>query len=141
MIHDEKGFTLLEVLISIVLLSVIFLSIMNFFPQMGLINQENENKTKAINTAQAVLVEWEHNDDVTTKLKNNINSSAIPGYYKSDSNYYYYKTVKDNFNVIIKIKMDSDLVSAPIKTRLIKIQVLNKRNNVVGETFGYIIVK
>jgi prepilin-type N-terminal cleavage/methylation domain-containing protein len=141
MIHDEKGFTLLEVLISIVLLSVIFLSIMNFFPQMGLINQENENKTKAINTAQAVLVEWEHNDDVTTKLKNNINSTAIPGYYKSDSNYYYYKTVKDNFNVIIKIKMDSDLVSAPIKTRLIKIQVLNKRNNVVGETFGYIIVK
>lgn len=136
--RNEKGVTLIEVLISIVLLSIIFLSFMRFFPQMGFMNNENIDKTQAINTAKEILIEWQNSPNVTDNLKKGT-VSVIPGYYKTDSTFYYFKTVKGNYDVNIKIKINSDLVSTPIKTRLIQIELLNKRKNIISETNGYII--
>jgi prepilin-type N-terminal cleavage/methylation domain-containing protein len=137
--RNEKGLTLLEVLISIVILSIILLSTMSLFPQMGFINKENVDKTKAINNAKDLLIEWENSYSVKNYLKNN-KITSLPGYYKTDSNFYYCKSTTGNFDVFIKIKTKTDLVSTPIETRLINIQLLNKRNNVVGETYGYILL-
>jgi prepilin-type N-terminal cleavage/methylation domain-containing protein len=138
--RDQNGFTLLEVLISIVILSIIFLSIINFFPQMSFFNKENENKTQALNNAKDLLIEWENSTDVISNLKNKT-ATSLPGYDRSDSTYYYFKTTKGSFNANIKIKIKSDLSSTPIETRFIDVQLLNNRNNVLGETFGYIILK
>ena len=106
MIRDEKGLTLLEVLISIVILSFIFLSIMNFFPQMGFINKVNEDKAKTVNYANELLIEWKNSDSVKDCIKNK-NGTSLAGYYNTDSNYYYYKTTKGGFNAIIKIRKNT----------------------------------
>ncbi|PEQ96788.1 hypothetical protein CN481_01210 [Bacillus sp. AFS006103] len=140
MIRDEKGLTLLEVLISIVILSFIFLSIMSFFPQMGFINKVNEDKSKAVNYANEMLIEWKNSESVKDCIKNN-NGTSLSSYYKTDSNYYYYKTTKGGFNAIIKIRKNTDLISTPVTTRLIDIQLFNNRNNMVAETYGYIILR
>ena len=140
MIRDEKGLTLLEVLISIVILSVIFLSIMSFFPQMGFINKVNEDKAKAVNYANELLIEWKNSESVKDCIKNN-NGTSLSSYYNTDSNYYYYKTSKGGFNAIIKIRKNTDLISTPVTTRLIDIQLFNNRNNMVAETYGYIILR
>ncbi|MEH7129906.1 prepilin-type N-terminal cleavage/methylation domain-containing protein [Neobacillus drentensis] len=140
MIRDEKGVTLLEVLIAIVILSFIFLSIMNFFPQMGLINKANEDKAKAVNYANELLIEWKNSESVKDCIKNK-NGTSLSGYYNTDSNYYYYKTSKGGFNAIIKIRKNTDLISTPVTTRLIDIQLFNNRNNMVAETYGYIILR
>jgi prepilin-type N-terminal cleavage/methylation domain-containing protein len=139
MIRDEKGLTLIEVLISIVILTLIFLSIMNFFPQMSFINKENEDKSKAVNYANELLIEWKTSVNVKDCVKNN-NCTSLPSYYNTDLNYYYYKTTKGGFDATIKIKKSTDLVSTPVSTRLIDIQLFNKRKNMVAETFGYILL-
>jgi prepilin-type N-terminal cleavage/methylation domain-containing protein len=137
--EKEKGVTLIEVLISIVILSIIFLSFMRFFPQMGFMNNENADKTQAINTSKEVLIEWQNSEDLKNFLKNPT-GTVLPGYVKTEAGYYYFKTVKSNYNVNIKIKISSDLVSTPNKTFLIQVELLNKRNNIIGETYGYIIL-
>lgn len=136
--QNEKGVTLIEVLLSIVILSVIFLSIMRFFPQMGFMNKENEDKTQAINTANEILIEWQESEDVKINLKNRT-MNVLPGYITPDSTNYKFKTKKGNFDVNIKIQINSDLISTPIKTHLIQIELLNKRGNIVSKTYGYII--
>ncbi|MDR6122187.1 prepilin-type N-terminal cleavage/methylation domain-containing protein [Bacillus sp. SLBN-46] len=137
--EKEKGVTLIEVLISIVILSIIFLSFMRFFPQMGFMNNENADKTQAINTAKEILIEWQESEDLKNFLKNPT-GTFLQEYVKTEAGYYYFKTVESNYNVYIKIKISSDLVSTPNKTFLIQVELLNKRNNIISETYGYIIL-
>ena len=53
LVENEKGLTLIEVLASIVILSIILVSIMNFFPQMGLMNKTNARKISSNQYSQA----------------------------------------------------------------------------------------
>jgi prepilin-type N-terminal cleavage/methylation domain-containing protein len=133
---SEKGLTLVEILLSIVILSIIFLSIIKFFPQMGFMNKENENKTIAINSAKDILNQWQNSADVINFLKSPT-TVVLSGFDHADSNYYYFKTHQGDFDVNIKIKINSDLRSLPIKTHLIDIQL--KNGNVISETYGYIV--
>ncbi|CAH2716273.1 hypothetical protein BACCIP111895_03457 [Neobacillus rhizosphaerae] len=73
--QNEKGVTLLEVLISIVILSIIFLSVMRFFPQMGFMNNQNAEKTQAINTAKEILIDWQNSPHAKAFLVDPTNES------------------------------------------------------------------
>lgn len=134
--NSEKGLTLIEILVSIVILSIIFLSITSFFPQMGLLNKANEDKTITINKAKDILNQWQNRQDVTNFLRNPT-TITLPEYDHTDSNYYYFKTKQGDYDVNIKIKINSDLKSAPLKTHLIDLQL--KKGNVAAETYGYIV--
>ncbi|WHZ01907.1 prepilin-type N-terminal cleavage/methylation domain-containing protein [Neobacillus sp. YX16] len=138
--QEEKGLTLLEVLLAISILSIIFISFLSFFPQMGFINKENENKAQAINTAKEVLLEWQNSQELKNYIKTPSNNPPA-GYVSKDSTFYYFKDVKVGFDVDIKIKIATDIKSTPTKTHLIQIELKNKRNNVVSDTYGYIIIE
>jgi len=146
-IRNEKGVTLIEVLASIVLLSIIFLSVIRFFPQMGLINNQNENKTKAINIAKEILINWQESSDVKWFL---VKTDRVTGFtstdpkvaynkFNYDDTYYYFETSKDIYNVHIKIKKSPETSSRLSSVNSIVVQLLNKKNgNVISETFGYV---
>jgi prepilin-type N-terminal cleavage/methylation domain-containing protein len=136
-IPNEKGLTLVEVLISIVILSIILLSFMRFFPQMGYLNKQNEDKTQAINSAKEILIDWQNSNDVKDFL-NDPALGNLPGYTSEDSSYYYCETTKGSFKVKIKIKKTSDLNSVPTEARFIQVQLLNNSGSIVSETYGYI---
>ncbi|NRD76014.1 prepilin-type N-terminal cleavage/methylation domain-containing protein [Bacillus sp. BRMEA1] len=52
--HNQKGLTLIEILISIVLLTVILTSFMGFFTQSAIFNKHNNVKLDTIQTAQKI---------------------------------------------------------------------------------------
>lgn len=142
-LRKEKGLTLLEVLLSILLLTIILVTVMNFFPQMGLMNKQNETKQQAINLAKKELLDWQKKGPQLKSFLLNPTSSILPGYnpnYEpSDTNFYYFTYEKDNLDVVIKIKKEPDLKTNPSKAHLIHIKLLNERKNTISETYGYII--
>ncbi|MCL6571831.1 MAG: prepilin-type N-terminal cleavage/methylation domain-containing protein [Bacillus sp. (in: Bacteria)] len=146
-IRNEKGVTLIEVLLAIVLLSSILLTTMRFFPQMGLINNQNEYKAQANNISKEILVNWQEASDVkwflveTDHLTGFISTDAKIVYtnFHSDANYYYFETSKDIYKVKIKINKSPDTSSRLSSVHLIVIKLLNKQTgNVVNETIGYV---
>ncbi|GHH97193.1 type IV pilus modification PilV family protein [Neobacillus kokaensis] len=144
--RDEKGITLIEVLVSITLLSIVLLSVMGFFPQMGLMNSHNEDKSKAINIAKEILINWQESSDVKWFVKTNHVTGFTPtdpkvnySNFSYDADYYYFETSKDIYDVHIKIKKTPDTSSKLSSVNYIVIQMLNKKTgNVVSETFGYV---
>lgn len=137
--QNEKGVTLLEVLLSITILSIIFLSIMTFFPQMGFTNKQNEDKSQGISTAKQILVKWENDANVKEFLANPA-GTVIPEYKSDEGNYHIFKTTEGAFSVTIKIKKNPpDPSSTKLKAHLIIVQLLNNKGNVVSVTYGYVV--
>ena len=139
-IDNEKGLTLIEVLLSITILSIILVSMMYIFPQMGFMNQKNEEKTQAINTTKQILIEWKNNQEVKNFLSNPT-LYTLPDYLKEQDTHYYTETTRDNIKVIIKIAKESDLKSNPAKAYQIHVQLLDQNGAIISESFGYIIVE
>ncbi|MEH7332701.1 type II secretion system protein [Neobacillus drentensis] len=147
---NEKGLTLIEVLISIVILSMVLLTTMSFFPQMGFVNKQNQDKTQAINTAKEVLINWQESNEVKTFLAiDNQTTGFTPAYvnelvnysffsYDKFPGYYYFETTRDNYNVHIKIKKSPNTSSSVSYVHSMVVQLLNKRGNIIAETFGYV---
>jgi prepilin-type N-terminal cleavage/methylation domain-containing protein len=139
LVHNEKGVTLLEVLLSITILSIILLSITNFFPQMGMMNKHNEEKSQGMNFAKQVLVDWKTSQRVIDFIKAPAPANRPEEYKSEDESYYYFSTIKNDFDVHIKIKKESDLHSTPSKAHLIQIQ-LQENSDTVSETYGYLTI-
>ena len=65
--YIERGFTLIEVLLSVTILGIIFLSILALFNNTYDYTKRNESKTVGINVARNVLNYIENQDFKTTK--------------------------------------------------------------------------
>jgi prepilin-type N-terminal cleavage/methylation domain-containing protein len=140
LLKQENGVTLLEVLLAMAILSIVLISFMSMFPQMGMMNKHNEDKTQAINTAKDILFEWQ-NSEVVENFLTTPTSTPPPGYDRKDLDWYYFKTVKGNFDIEIKIRIKTDLVSLPRKTHQVHIQLFKDSHQLVTETYGYIILQ
>jgi len=57
-IHNQKGLTLIEILVSIVILGIIFTGMLGFFSQTVKFSSYNENKITSINLAEKMLSEY-----------------------------------------------------------------------------------
>lgn len=137
--QDEKGFTLIEILLSIVILTIILVSIMNFFPQMGLFNRYNLEKTEAINLAKKELVEWQKAD--FEKFLAQPSTKNIPEFNRYEEPYYIFVDEQNNYTVEIWLKNKSDLQTAPTKAHELQVKILDDKNNLLSETYGYYLYK
>jgi uncharacterized pyridoxamine 5'-phosphate oxidase family protein len=149
-LKGEKGVTLVEVLASITLLSIVLITTMNIFPQMGMLNKHNEDKAQAINMAKEILIDWQEADEVEEFIKENRTSGFTPiagnpkvaytnfSYDTEADGYYYFITTKDQYDVHIKIKKSPKINSSSGQVNQITVQLLNERGNVVSETYGYV---
>lgn len=59
---SEQGLTLVEVMVSVTILSIVLLECMSFFPQAYLYTKANQSKTIAINIARGALHYFEKQD-------------------------------------------------------------------------------
>lgn len=140
MLKDEKGITLVEILASITLLSIILVSIITFFPQVGMNNKHNEEKIQAINLAKKVLAHWtdDAGNEVSTFIKG---SGSTPGPYDyeiepDDLDHFYFKKELEGFNVVVKLAKDT----GEDRPYPVTIQI-GKSGKVLTETYGYITVR
>lgn len=138
---NQKGLTLLEVLLSIVILMIILATFMKFFPQMGMMNKQNQEKQQAVYDAKEILLDWQGEGENLKKFLANPSNGDLPGYTHSDATFYYFEDKWAEQNIEIKIKKTSDLNTNPTKPFLVHIKLKNKRDNTISETYGYIVVK
>ncbi|MED4203173.1 prepilin-type N-terminal cleavage/methylation domain-containing protein [Neobacillus mesonae] len=143
---NENGLTLIEVLVSIVILSMILLTTMSFFPQMGKINNLNTTKTQAINTAKDILLQWQKKTDDNTmdSFFANPDAGIIPEYNPiNGKDYYNFESVDGNFFINIQIKKAPSKESNIYNAHQINVFVytLNKRDVAISKTYGYIKVR
>lgn len=111
--RGNKGFTLIEVLAALVILSIVLLSFFSFFSQSALFTQKNRDKLTAVNLAQDTIVTIKKNTSFFQQSKTytttfpepersilNVNSTGIfnqqPNYklqltISKDSSYHLYK--------------------------------------------------
>ncbi|MBV7505998.1 prepilin-type N-terminal cleavage/methylation domain-containing protein [Bacillus sp. sid0103] len=143
LLKEEKGVTLLEVLLSIVILSMILLTTMSFFPQMGLINNQNNLKTQGINTVKDVLLKWQ-NDSRLDAFFTNPDAGVIPEYKPiTGADYYNFETVEGGYIVNIQIKVNPSKESKIYNAHQIDIKLykMNNRDIAVSNTYGYVKVR
>lgn len=137
MTQNEKGITLLEVLLSMVILSIVLLTIVNFFPQMGRMNAYNGEKMKAVNVARGELAVWKERGSLETPPPHYIKNEGI------DPHHQYFTSTIDGFKVNVTINKHSDLdateSTSPAKAHRLLIQVLEDQK-IVSETYGYVMV-
>ncbi|SOC38277.1 hypothetical protein [Ureibacillus acetophenoni] len=111
---NESGITLIEVIASLLILTIILISFMNFFPIMGKSNNQTGEKQQAINLARSELIYWQNiinkkfmnnptlgSDDIVQKDENSIKILT------SSTNSM--NTMSNEFDVEIIINTVSDL--------------------------------
>jgi prepilin-type N-terminal cleavage/methylation domain-containing protein len=150
-LKNEKGVTLIELLTSIVILSIILLSFMTFFTNSFQYNAVSSDKMKATNIAREVQEEFKVNAEKNFDLKNLITYSktspltTIPksGYPKlnlteditKNSGILTLKLISQNFNVEVLVDTNND---PSLHSSLAKIHVkVKKGSKVVSEAFTY----
>lgn len=140
-LQKESGLTLLEVLLSILILTVILVSMMNFFPQMGKMNTQNKEKLETVNLTKKVLNKWQENDDIKLFLQNP-NAISIPEFKgeTNDNNQFLFETTIKNYKIQVLVNKDSDLNSGPAKPHAMRIVFFDDKDSKVTETYGYIVV-
>lgn len=141
--QKQEGFTLIEVLLSIVLLSIILTSFLGFFTQSAIFTIKNQEKLSAAQTAQKVVSLVEINTTKTQlRSKNIINESGkvvSPGTVYND---------KSKFEELFKFKVDThfkveiQFSDGPTDSRLVQCKVSIFESSAPAtnksETFTYI---
>ncbi|MFJ8235054.1 prepilin-type N-terminal cleavage/methylation domain-containing protein [Ureibacillus sp. NPDC094379] len=161
---NEKGVTLIEVIASIVILTVVLISFLNFFPQMGKTNNYNGDKQQAINLAGTELSFWQNelnNNTEFIKTQSNLGVSGVAINVDKTDNPHKIKMVTDqtysspshlsSFDVEVIVTTEPDLNTDPMKAYQIQINIFKegsvKNNSLtnnavkVTETYGYIFIK
>ena len=136
---NESGLTLVEILASLVILGIVFVSFMTIFPQMTLFNERTETKLETMNEARIVLEEYRNEKWKTKNL-------SAPRF--NAQNGWWIDTQPPKPNITVKIKQDPDegpdltTELKPGVVRLHRLQVQIKKNDeVISESFGYVQVR
>lgn len=138
--RNQQGFTLIEVLLSIILLFIILTSFIGFFTQSALFSNKNEQKFGTMQTAQKVinLIEMDvtkqilQNDLIVDSAGNVIN--GIHNLSKSQIENYIDDTIDPNFDASAVLTNNSSENLIQVK---LTIKDLKNLGN-ISETYTYI---
>ena len=147
---NEHGITLVEVIAAIVILSIILISIISLLPQMGLKNNQNEDKQVAINLAAKELAYWQGQLGITSTFNSLVTPGTTFPFMTSGDTLTYdantitittttTKSMTSKYNSVIKIKRTEDLASSPKKANQISVLIYKNNTILVTEIYGYII--
>jgi len=136
---NERGFTLVEILASLTILGIVFISFMTIFPQMSNFNAKTEAKLETLNLAKKELLVWKGNPLPLNKNEDleDIKEDSLtkPGHV-----IYEYKYKKEpSFTYRVILKKESDLSTTQKgEAQLFRIHItIFKGGREISETFGY----
>ncbi|PID21427.1 hypothetical protein CSV61_09380 [Sporosarcina sp. P3] len=136
---NERGFTLVEILASLTILGIVFISFMTIFPQMSTFNSKTEAKLETINLAKKELLVWRENPlplDRNSELEIIKEDSVTkPSHIIYDYNY----KKEPSFTYRVTLKKEPDLTTTQKgEAELFRIHIIVfKEGREVSETFGY----
>lgn len=132
-LHEEKGLTLLEVLLSIVLLVIVLTSFASFFTQSAMFVKKNEDKLSTTQTAQQIVNQVE-----VSLSKNDVKTSsecaALPCILKKNElSNLLGSPIASSFNISAEF---ADSVEGLIRVKVSVTDANNPESS--SETFTYI---
>lgn len=139
-IKNEQGLTLIEVLASIVLLSIVIVSFLSLFPQITNFNKSTEENLQAAATAKEVRVlvkeEIESMDSFPSKL-----SFTNERTYSDEV--YSYRGKYNDFEVVIELQDQPFVGDEPLKNEIrklykFKVSIGNTDTRILSKTYGFI---
>ncbi|WP_456273866.1 type IV pilus modification PilV family protein [Bacillus sp. AK031] len=107
-LRNHQGLTLIEVLVSVTILSTVLLVFLNFFFQAGTYTNMNQKKTVAVNVARNALMYMENQSFLVTKRAF---SDVNEGKKSPETHYLHLKICDDGY----KTYSPGDLVPADCK--------------------------
>lgn len=124
-LNNQNGLTLIEVLLSITILSIVLTSFLSFFTDAFRFNSKNDDSIQAMNVAreqQALIKEkpW----------------SEITNTYTPETDYYVQVVTLPNYDVKVSVKKDPETIVTYYNLHLVHIEVL-KDEKIISETFTY----
>lgn len=142
-LKNNSGFTLIEILASVVLLTVVLSMFLSIFPQMANTNNRTGDNLDAANVGKEVLVKMKKMsyENITSKTNLPIDNTT---YTNSTNNIQIkgtYVTNVENYNVEININKthDVEINSSTTRLRRFSIKILDDQNkNTLTTTYGYL---
>lgn len=133
-IRQEKGLTLIELLVSISILSLVLTIFYILFGQMSHFEKQNEESFKATHYGKIVLVELKNNPDQVPKQNksyetfNDLNAPQVSAVEKDG-------TFKENKGLRLKLDVEKEQNANLWK---ITVRVINENGKEMAVTYGYI---
>ncbi len=124
-IDNEKGLTLIEVLVSITLLSIVIITFLSFFTNAFRFNSINDDSIQAMNIAreQQALIKEESWNDITST-------------YPMTTDYYVQTINQPDYDIKISINIIPENIVSYYKLHLVHIEVM-KDERLLSETYTY----
>lgn len=129
----NKGFTLVEILVTLVILSIILLSFMSFFSQSSLFAQKNNEKLTAINLAQETIVSIKNQPTYFQKVVKYTSDFPDPERTILNVNSIGILNQQPNFRLGLEIAKDYSY-----NLYKIHVQIYDLKNNLLAETYHYL---
>lgn len=149
---NENGLTLVEVLASIVLLMIVLITFIHFFPQMATTNHKNIERNRAINIAREELLYWQ--GKLVTELEAfKENATKKSCFIEGEATFCYefqtdvtHDKYSEKFDTSItlweKSDLDFDLEHSKTDAYRLHIEIKNKENGgKLSEIFGYVYIE
>ena len=139
-IKNEQGLTLIEVLASIVLLSIVIVFFLSLFPQIINFNKSTEENLQAAATAKEVRVlvkeELESMDTFPSKLSFTNERTLDDGVYSYNGKY-------NDFEVVIELHDQPFVGDEPQKNEIrklykFKVSIEHSDTRILSKTYGFI---
>ncbi|PKG21681.1 type IV pilus modification PilV family protein [Niallia nealsonii] len=154
-IKNNKGISLIEILLSIVILGILIASLITFFPQASQSMNETDKKLTSVNIAKEWLVQAQNSTQVKSFLNNMVNQPNSSIVYSitntdyqglplvsinHDAQYGELVLKEENYFVHLTISSIPENLKNIGKTRLYKIHVhiYDEKNNLKSNIYGYL---
>ncbi|WP_096153199.1 prepilin-type N-terminal cleavage/methylation domain-containing protein [Bacillus sp. FJAT-45066] len=153
-LENNKGFTLIEILVSIVILSIIIVTFLSFFSQALFYSVKEEDKLTGINIAERIMFNVKQSDDIIDLLFlneyvcgqnplniNNSFSGDVDLEYKDDVNLFYYEVNNKEYYldiIICSTPEERDLFLSRTHIKIYQSVGTNPKGKIVYDTFHYI---
>ncbi len=129
----NNGFTLLEILLTLVILSIILLSFMSFFSQSSLFTQKNNEKLTAINLAQETIVTIKNQSVYFQKVVKYTTGFPDPDKTILNVNSLGIFNGQPDYKLGLEISKDYSY-----NLYKIHVQIYDLKNNLLAETYHYL---
>lgn len=148
-LKKQNGFTLIEILASIIILSIILITFFSFFSQSINFSKANEEEYAAIHLAEQIWVNLNKsvdNSPSNPNFKQNLNLTTYNtaqqnalnvdqnGFIDIDGNGIINEM--DQYKLNLVIQLESNFTNFDIY--FVNIRIVDKNNHVLTETYGYL---
>ncbi|WP_400242654.1 prepilin-type N-terminal cleavage/methylation domain-containing protein [Niallia sp. JL1B1071] len=150
-IQNDKGISLIEILVSIVLLSILITSFLTFFPQVSSFNQKTDERLTSVTLAKNWLVQAQNNESIlykqlinlTENPSTSVNAGNLPLLTNINRNSDAIELIfkENNYFIHLYLYYREEILKGANTLYKIRIDVVDEQDKLNSNIYGYITKK